>query len=452
VERKIRRIEDAPEYLVAIDAELSRRSLPATIGTFLLLACLVCFSPLMAEQPQYFAVFTICVLFMLAGRYLLFSYGMLLRNRDRKLWKRVWFAVMIASGLLWGGFIAVIAYLEGPSSWSFQILLFGLSGLCGAASASICTHPKVLGSFYGGIISPQIIVALVLRQSELTGIVFMFILFCVFMLAQAGEHRRTCLQSIEANLLLQDKASQLEQANEAKSTFLANMSHELRTPLNAIIGYSEMLMEEAKEDQPAYLPDLERIHSAGVHQLSLVNDILDLSRIEAGRMELSEEKYFMRETILDVISIVRPMADRNGNALVFDVVQDPGEVMGDSRRVKQIVLNILSNACKFTANGTVAISLQATPQAIEIIIADSGIGIQPEALQRLFQPFAQASQEVTRKFGGSGLGLALSREFTHLMGGEISAASVLGKGSAFTITLPRQPALQKVKQTPAVTA
>jgi signal transduction histidine kinase len=127
-------------------------------------------------------------------------------------------------------------------------------------------------------------------------------------------------------------------------------------------------------------------------------------------------------------------------------------VMGDSRRVKQIVLNILSNACKFTANGTVAISLQATPQAIEIIIADSGIGIQPEALQRLFQPFAQASQEVTRKFGGSGLGLALSREFTHLMGGEISAASVLGKGSAFTITLPRQPALQKVKQTPAVTA
>jgi len=231
-----------------------------------------------------------------------------------------------------------------------------------------------------------------------------------------------------------------ESANRAKSQFLANMSHELRTPLNAIIGYSEMLAEDLAEDgNQAHVADLEKIGSAGKHLLALINEILDLSKIEAGKMELFLEEFDLDAAVDEVVTTIEPMAARNGNEMRL-VRQGPlGPMRADVVKVKQILLNLLSNACKFTENGTV--SLEVGPVAGEgglvgFAVRDTGIGMTPVQLGRLFEAFSQADVSTTRRFGGTGLGLVISRRFARLMGGDITVDSVPGEGSVFTVTLP----------------
>jgi len=232
-----------------------------------------------------------------------------------------------------------------------------------------------------------------------------------------------------------------EEANQAKSLFLANMSHELRTPLNAVIGYSEMLQEEATDAGAGDLvPDIEKIHTAGKALLSLVNDVLDLSKIEAGKMELYLETFDVAPTIEDVTTTVEPLVDKKGNTLDVHVAPDVGAMRADLTKVRQSLFNLLSNAAKFTEHGT--ITLEAARTAMDgrdwltFRVSDSGIGMTTEQMEKLFQPFTQADASTTRKFGGTGLGLTITRRLCQMMGGDITVESTAGQGSTFTIMLP----------------
>ena len=233
-----------------------------------------------------------------------------------------------------------------------------------------------------------------------------------------------------------------ETANRTKSLFLANMSHELRTPLNAILGYSEMLQEEAVERNLAgeFGTDLEKINGAGKHLLTLINDILDLSKIEAGKMDLYLESFDLTEMIDDVASTIRPMVEKNANTLYIQRAPDLGAMHADQIKVRQALFNLLSNAVKFTHEGN--ITLEAARQNMDgsewivFRVTDTGIGLSSEQIVKLFQDFTQADASTTRKFGGTGLGLVLTRSFCQMMGGDVTAHSVSGAGSIFTIKLP----------------
>jgi PAS domain S-box-containing protein len=231
------------------------------------------------------------------------------------------------------------------------------------------------------------------------------------------------------------------EASRVKSTFLANMSHELRTPLNAIIGYSELLQELAAlkiEKDPA--ADLEKISRAGKHLLALINDILDLSKIEAGKMDLLPEQFRIDELIRETVHSVQPQLTKNANTLLIRCEDDLGTMFTDATRLRQCLLNLLSNACKFTKNGTIHLDVdrETAPKVDRVVfrVRDSGIGMTPEQVGRLFQAFTQADASTTRKFGGTGLGLAITKKISEMMGGDVTVESVAGQGSTFTIRIP----------------
>jgi signal transduction histidine kinase/DNA-binding response OmpR family regulator len=228
------------------------------------------------------------------------------------------------------------------------------------------------------------------------------------------------------------------EANRAKSTFLANMSHELRTPLNAIIGYSELIEEELEDEgMDAYVPDLKKIQTAATHLLSLINDILDLSKIEAGKMDLFLETIDLPKTIADVVTTVTPMIHKNENTLDVNCPPDIGTMHADLTKLRQVLFNLLSNASKFTEKGVIKLDVARKHEGGQdwmiFNVTDSGIGMTEEQINRLFQDFTQADSSTTRKYGGTGLGLAISRRFAQMMGGDITVTSVEGKGSTFTV-------------------
>jgi signal transduction histidine kinase len=237
---------------------------------------------------------------------------------------------------------------------------------------------------------------------------------------------------------IQDKGRQLELASQHKSQFLANMSHELRTPMNAIIGVSEMLLEDAQDlGHDDQVEPVSRILRAGRHLLALINDILDLSKIEAGKIDLELATFPIETLVRDVASTVGPSAQKNGNRVEVRCAPEVGVVHADEIRVRQALLNLASNAVKFTEGGLVTIAAgRDGPNWVEFRVTDTGIGITPEQMARLFQDFSQANSSTMRKYGGTGLGLAISRRLCRMMGGDITVESVLGSGSVFTIRLP----------------
>jgi signal transduction histidine kinase len=283
----------------------------------------------------------------------------------------------------------------------------------------------------------------------------------------------TVHQLKENRRLLQEK-KEAEAANRAKSVFLANMSHELRTPLNAIIGYSEILQEDAielgwGEDS---INDLSKIYTAGRHLLAIINDILDFSKIEAGKMEVHSESFNLKLLIDNILATIQPLIQQNNNTLIVNCDSESNVINTDQLKIRQIVLNLLSNAAKFTENGTITFTvaqvceiLSNVDQVIShdlsktnhdnfdhqdnqnnnannatnyliITVTDTGIGIPQEQLENLFEPFTQADSSTTRRYGGTGLGLAISRYFCNMMGGDISVKSVVDQGSEFTVKIP----------------
>jgi signal transduction histidine kinase len=253
-----------------------------------------------------------------------------------------------------------------------------------------------------------------------------------------GDQAVIAIENVRLFTELDDKTRQLEVANRHKSEFLANMSHELRTPLNAVIGFSEVLIErmfgEVNPKQEEYLND---ILSSGKHLLSLINDILDLSKIEAGRMELEAQAFDLPSALDNALTLIRERAARHSIRLEVHVDPAIGEVVADERKVKQVLLNLLSNAVKFTPEGgKITMSAALNGEAVAVSVADTGIGIAAEDQEAVFEEFRQVGDDYARKREGTGLGLALARRLVELHGGTLSVQSELGKGSTFTFTIP----------------
>ena len=261
------------------------------------------------------------------------------------------------------------------------------------------------------------------------------------LLQEIRERKRFEGELARVNTDLVQAHERAVEASQYKSTFLANMSHELRTPLNAIIGYSELLQELAErkvEKDP--LPDLRKINRAGKHLLMLINDILDLSKIEAGKLQMMTERFGVADLARDVESTIQPLAAQNSNVLEVVLAPDLGIMTSDATRLRQCLLNLLSNACKFTKGGTVRFVVGRTRgpdcDRITFAVQDSGIGMTSEQIGRLFRDFTQADASTSRKYGGTGLGLAITKKLSRMMGGDVEVESIPNQGSTFTLRLP----------------
>jgi len=376
-------------------------------------------------------------------------------------WGALYTANSIALGLTWG---LVVSYLALDAPTRELAIMIGIATMTVIAGAGNAVYPWAYLGYTTTVTLP--IVAALLRRGEESGFelaAFVTVIYLVGLLLgrRLGEIMTVSLRLRLANAdliaHLKSAFERAEAASEAKSRFLANMSHELRTPLNAVIGYSEMLVEDAKtEGRAQVIADLEKISSAGRQLLALVNEVLDLAKVESGRMDLIVERFDLAALIDEVVGTVRPLVERNGNTLGVERAAELGLVVADGAKLRQVLLNLLSNAAKFTEKGRIV--LKASAELVDgrswlvIAVSDTGIGISADGLARLFVDFSQADAAIAVKYGGTGLGLALSQKLARLMGGEIAAESAPGRGSCFTLRIPASLIAAGAAATPDIAA
>jgi len=354
------------------------------------------------------------------------------------LWSCFFYGGVFSPTLPWVLTIPILAffYIGGAARaqtiaifmFAFDLVVFGLCSFLLDAPVNDIPHGAMQGL---GVISTIAAAAYV----------SMMAVYYARAIASQTELEAVRRQQIETAESLRKATLAAERAGKAKSEFLAKMSHELRTPLNAVIGYSQMLLEEAEDTgDDEDVPDIERILAAGAHLLRLVNNVLDLSKIEAGHMELFLQDFSLEVVVQAAIEEVRREIGKNRNSLSVDIAGDIPAIHGDQAKTQNALSNLIQNAAKFTLDGSISIVCRKVPDTaddcFEIVVTDTGIGIEPRCLPHIFERFAVVNEETATKYGGTGIGLALTRELCRLMGGTVDAASEPGRGSTFTLTLP----------------
>ena len=335
--------------------------------------------------------------------------------------------------LVWLVLVPLLAFMYLGSAWTARIFVLSQITLGIAALYGFYLH----GSFPQHIPVENMVVAGVLSALGSNIYVFMMAAYYSSVVDSQSELIKEVDRHQSTMKALTNAKNEAERANGAKSEFLAKMSHELRTPLNAVLGYSEILLEDAELDgRGEQIADLQKISAAGKHLLAMVNDILDISKIEAGKMALHMVDVDLDTLIDEVEATARPLAAKNTNTLVVERGADLGTMRTDPTKLRQAIFNLLSNAAKFTQNGQITLSIGRNEEWMEIAVVDTGIGISLEQQKALFSNFTQASSKIAAVYGGTGLGLSLSQNLCRLMGGRIEIESQLGKGSRFTIRLP----------------
>lgn len=380
-----------------------------------------------------------------AGRLILYSayHRKKLVDSDLEKWYLGYLIGITLGGLTWGSAGLLLAVTPSILVQGFIIISVG-GVLVGALSSHAVLIPAYL-AFVLPAMLPLAIWQFWIGESPNIGFGLLILLFLSVLVLNARYYHRnflTSLQMQQKNIQLVNRA---DAANRAKSKFLASVSHELRTPLNAIIGYNELVKEELEDKNiTSSHQDLDRINRSAKYLLGLIDNLLDLSRIEAGKLVISPEEVAITDLVEDIIVVCQPLAELNGNNLNTIIADDVNTAVIDPMRVKQCLLNLVGNATKFTEYGNITVKVQRNctndNEMLEFIVMDTGIGIMDEHKQRLFQEFSQASIETVKQYGGTGLGLSITHKLSLLMGGYVSVESKPGVGSTFTLSIPLTPA------------
>lgn len=381
------------------------------------------------------------VLLVVTRLYLGLGFDRLYERMSPRHWQRAFGTVVLVNGLTWGALCAITVWYFFPA-WPAYLALFCTAGFASGGTNSLNTHLRLLRGFLTLAVVPSAIVLLLVdvENSRIFGILLLiYFLFLMVFSRQLNLRYWTALRNAylleKQVVLLQEARNKAEVANRAKSQFLANISHEIRTPLNAVLGLAQVGSHSSRD--PDVRDRFTHILASGQHLLSIINEILDLSKLDAGKLHVNSAPFELSATVDEALGFVRESAEEKGLNLAVEYHPElPDWVMGDSLRLRQILANLLDNAVKFTREGDVSLVVSPVDGQVSFAVIDTGIGIDNAQIARLFNAFEQADGTTTRRFGGAGLGLAISRNLAELMGGTITASGAPGNGSIFTLCLP----------------